>query len=98
MIGILADTDDNCHKRWCRHFVCIYIPCKLYHVSCTGINMIFSSQLHLKQSVASITTMQHRITFKATAVSVMIKLAVQGFCIHTQVSYGHILKEKAECV
>ena len=60
--------------------------------------MIFSSQFHLKQSVAAITTMKNCITFKAIAVSVMIKLAIQGFCIHTQVSHGHVLKEKAKCV
>ena len=34
--------------------------------------MIFSSQFHLKQSVAAITTMKNRIAFKAIAVSVMI--------------------------
>ena len=60
--------------------------------------MILSSQFHLKQSVATITTMKNRITFKAIAVSIMIKLAIQCFCIHTQVSHGHVLKEKAECV
>ena len=60
--------------------------------------MLFSSQFHFKQSVAAITTMKNSITFKTIAVSVMIKLSIQGFCIHTQVSYGHVLKEKAECI
>lgn len=41
---------------------------------------------------------KNRIAFKAIAVSVMIKLAIQSFCIHTQVTYGQVLKEKAECL
>ena len=60
--------------------------------------MIFSSQFYLKQGVAAISSMKNCITFKAIAVSVMIKLAIQGFCIHTQVSHGQVLKEKSKCI
>ena len=60
--------------------------------------MIFASQFYLKQSVAAVTTMKNRITFKPIAISIMIKLAIQGFCIHTQVSHGHVLKEKSKCI
>ena len=62
------------------------------------MNMIFSSQFHLKKSVAAITTMKNCIAFKAIAVPIMIKLTIQCFCIHTQVAHGHVLKEKAECI
>ncbi len=58
--------------------------------------MIFSSQFHLKQSVTAITTMKNGVALKAIAVSVMIKMAIQGFCIHTQVSHGHVLKKKSK--
>ena len=58
--------------------------------------MVFSSQFYFKQSVAAISSMKNCITFKTIAVSVMIKLAIHGFCIHTQISHDHVFKEKSK--